>query len=298
MYSTNNKQNSLSYQSKTNNNRKKAFPFIADNLVISPSNNQIRHIVNSHILSIDKESLKSIATSNTSDISIDNPNNKMLTSVYRICVVCFLETIKLIKGTLNHIDGRKDKSPAGASDHNNGASGIKNNLKREKSVGKKKYTSPSNNRAGTGNVYYVKAKVDTALLRKRADKGKPERLEVNKDDTDLRNDNNGKSDLHKRVRCITYPASNGRTTTVKVVSASKTPQGCCLKTPSQNYSELLHEVSGNTKTFDQFLLRSSKNLGRGFKKHRSIPPPVMRTTRKSTVYRRRSLEVVMEEDEL
>ena len=114
----------------------------------------------------------------------------------------------------------------------------------------------------------------------------------------LRNDNNGKSDLHKRVRCITYPASNGRTTTVKVVSASKTPQGCCLKTPSQNYSELLHEVSGNTKTFDQFLLRSSKNLGRGFKKHRSIPPPVMRTTRKSTVYRRRSLEVVMEEDEL
>ena len=298
MYSTNNKQNSLSYQSKTNNNRKKAFPFIADNLVISPSNNQIRHIVNSHILSIDKESLKSIATSNASDISIDNPNNKMLTSVYRICVVCFLETIKLIKGTLNHMDGRKDKSPASASDHNNGASGIKNNLKREKSVGKKKYTSPSNNRAGTGNVYYVKAKVDTALLRKRADKGKPERLEENKDDTLLRNDNNGKSDLHKRVRCITYPASNGRATTVKIVSASKTPQGCCLKTPSQNYSELLHEVSGNTKTFDQFLLRSSKNLGRGFKKHRSIPPPVMRTTRKSTVYRRRSLEVVMEEDEL
>ena len=296
MYSTNNKQNSLSYQSKTNNNRKKAFPSIADNLVISSSNNQIRHIVNNHIFSIDKESLNSIATSNASDISIDNPNNKMLTSVYRICVVCFLETIKLIKGTLNHIDGRKDKFAASASNY--GASGVKTNLKREKSVGKKKYTSPSNKRAGTGNVYYVKAKVDTALLRKRVDKGKPERLEVNKDDTDLRNDNNGKSDLHKRVRCITYPASNGRTTTVKIVSASKTPQGCCLKTPTQNYSELLHSVSGNTKTFDQFLLRSSKNLGRGFKKHRSIPPPVMRTTRKSTVYRRRSLEVVMEEDEL
>ena len=298
MYSTNNKQNSLSYQSKTNNNRKKAFPFIVDNLVISSSNNQIRHIVNNHIFSIDKESLNSIATSNASDISIDNPDNKMLTSVYRICVVCFLETIKLIKGTLNHIDGRKDKSPASASSYNNGASGMKNNLKREKSVGKKKYTSASNNRAGTGNVYYVKAKVDTALLRKRADKGKQERLEVNTVDTLLRNDNNGKSDLHKRVRCITYPASNGRTTTVKVVSASKTPQGCCLKTPSQNYSELLHSVSGNTKTFDQFLLRSSKNLGRGFKKHRSIPPPIMRTTRKSMVYRRRSLEVVMEEDEL
>ena len=311
MYSTNNNQNILSYQSKTNNNRKKAYPFIADNLVNSSSNNQIRHIVNSHIFSIDKESLESISTSNASDISIDNPNNKMLTSVYRICVVCFLETIKLIKGTLNHIDGGKDKSPASASDYNDGASGIKNNLKREKSVGKKKYTSPSNNRAGTGNVYYVKAKVDTALLRKRADKGKQERPEVNKDDTLLRsevkvnkddthrrNDNNGKSDLHKRVRCITYPASNGRTTTVKVVSASKTPQGCCLKTPSQNYSELLHSVSGNTKTFDQFMLRSSKNLGRGFKKHRSIPPPMMRTTRKSAVYRRRSLEVVMEEDEL
>ena len=230
------------------------------------------------------------------DNSIVKPSNMMFISVYRICIVCFLETLKLIKGTLEQIEGRKKNNERSDSIYSDGTLSP-NSLKRERTFRKKKYSTSSNNVSSTSNVCYVRTKVDPGLIRQRANKNNQERLCASKSDTYTKYERDGNADLPKRIRSLTFPGDKGKTTTIKVLSATKTPQKCCLKNPSQNYTAMLSTLNGGTKSFDQFLIHASKNLGRGYRKRYSIPPTNIGSSRKSSVYRRRSLEVVLEEEE-
>ena len=135
------------------------------------------------------------------------------------------------------------------------------------------------------------------MIRQRVNKNNQERLCASKSETYTKHERDGNVDVPKRIRSLTFPGDNGRTTTVKVLSATKTPQKCCLKNPSQNYTALISTLNGGTKSFDQFLVHASKNLGRGYRKRYSIPPANIGSSRNGSLYRRQSLEVVLEEEE-
>lgn len=306
MFSTNTYHKLLSYQSKTNNNRKHNSLYQEKNSNISP-NKESKKAVNNHTYQLARVKLKEEDTSLASSTSIVSQNNSiMLSTVYRICIVCLLETLKLIKGTLkqmDHSNSRKDHLRTSDSINSDGASSP-TSLKRERTVRRKKYTTPPKNSSSSSaiisssnNVCYVRTKVDPVLLRQRAEKHNQERFRTVQLESSTRNDHDGKLDLPKRVRSITYPGDQGKTTTVKVLSATKTPQSCCLKSPDQNYAALMSTMNGCVKSFDQFLVHASKNLGRGNRKRSSIPYSNTFSSRNNSIRRRRSLEVVMEEDE-
>lgn len=307
MFSTNTYHKLLSYQAKTNNNRDNNSSLSQEkNSNISP-NKEIKKAVNNHAPRFAKVKLKKEGTSLASTTSIDSPSNLiMLSAVYRICIICLLETLRLIRGTLkqmDHRDSRKEYLRTSDSINSDGASSPIS-LKRERTVRRKKYTTaPKNSSSSNGiisssnNVCYVRTKVDPGLLRQRVDKHNQEKLRTLKLESYMRNDHDGKIDLPKRARSITYPGDNGKSTTIKVLSATKAPQSCCLRSPAQNYAVLMSAMNGSVKTFDQFLMHASKNLGRGNRKRSSIPSANMFSSRNSSTYRRRSLEVVLEEDE-
>ena len=297
MFSTNTHQKVLSYQSKTNNNR-------SSNLIVKVENNLLHSVKDiekavynqqyrSSKLTL-KQEITSLTSSNT---STDNPNTIMLGSVIKICIVCFLETLKLIQGTLKQIDGRKrsDGSIYDSISSDDSSSSI--SLKRERSLRKKKYSTRSQNLSSTRNVCSVSTKVNPTLLGKRADRNNLEKLCAWKHEPNMKTDQNGKIDLPKRVRSITFPGDNGKRTTIKVLSATKTPQSCCLNTPAQNYTSLVSSLNGGVQSFDQFLLHATKTLGRGSRKRYAMPHSNLSASRSSPTYRRRSLEVVLEEDE-
>lgn len=299
MFSTNTQQNVLSYQSKTNNNRSSNFLLNKEeNNLIFLTREKVEKAVKDHKHISAQVKLKSENTTIASRNSIVNPNKMMLSSVYKICIVCFFETLKLIKGTLEQIDGRRNKSGLlNSADGDSSASPVI--IKRERSV-RKKYTAAAGTRvqsSSNSNVCYVRTKVDPGLLRQRAEKYNQERRSSFKSESYNKNGRDSNVDHPKRVRSITFPGDNGRATTIKVLSATKTPQTCCLKNPSQNYAALVSSLNGNATTFDQFMVRASKNLGRGYKKRHSIPSINMGSPRNSPIFRRRSLEVVLEEDE-
>jgi hypothetical protein len=300
MFSTNTQQKVLSYQSKTNNNRSSPQLFTEENNIIF-TNNKVEKAVNIHQHRSPKVKLKSetillTASAIHMDNSIVKPSNMMFSSVYRICIVCFLETLKLIKGTLKQIDGR-EKNIESSDRTNSDGTLSPNSLKRERTIRKKKYSTSSNNVSSTSNVCYVRTKVGPGLIRQRANKINQERLCASKSDTYTKYERDINVDLPKRIRSLTFPGDRGKTTTIKVLSATKTPQKCCLKKPSQNYTALVSTLNGETKSFDQFLIQASKNLGRGYRKRFSIPSTNIGSSRNSSVYRRRSLEVVLEEEE-
>ena len=292
MFSTNTEQKVLSYQSKTNNNR------ISNSLLKEENNNLIfstknvgKAVINhKHIPAQVK--LNQENTLEKSRNSIVNPEKMMFSSVYKICVVCFFETLKLIKGTLEQIDSRRTKSGLLSSrDSDNSRNPVL--IKRERSV-RKKYTTGA---SSSSSMCSVRTKVAPGLLRQRAEKYNQERRSSSKTESYTMLDHNMNVDLPKRSRSITFPGDNGRPTTIKVLTPSKTPQNCCLKNPSQNYTALVSALNGNSKSFDQFMVRASRNLGRGYKKRNSVPPTNLRSPRNSTILRRRSLEVVLEEEE-
>jgi hypothetical protein len=297
MFSTNTQQNVLSYQSKTNNNRISNLLLKEENYLIF-STKKVGKAVKNHKHISAQVKLKEETTTIASKNSIVNPNKMMLSSVYRICIVCFFETLKLIKGTLEQIDGRRNKSGlVNIPDRDRSASPVI--IKRERTV-RKKYTTSAGTKvhsSNNNNVCYVRTKVDPGLLRQRAEKLNQERRSSFKPESYTKHERDTCADHPKRVRSITFPGDNGRATTIKVLSATKTPQTCCLKNPSQNYTSLVSALNGNSTSFDQFMVRASKNLGRGYKKRHSIPPTNIGSPRNSPIFRRRSLEVVLEEDE-
>ena len=300
MFSTNTQQNVLSYQSKTNNNRNNPQLFTEENNIIF-SNKKVEKAVNIHQrlspqFKLKAETISLTASAIYMDNSIVKPSNMMFSSVYRICIVCFLETIKLIKGTLKQIEGRKKNIESGDRIYSDGILSP-NSLKRERTIRKKKYSTSPNNVSSTNNVCYVRSKVDPGLIRQRANKNNQERLCASKSEAYTTYERDVNVDLPKRIRSLTFPGDRGKTTTIKVLSATKTQQKCCLKNPSQNYTALVSTLNGGTKSFDQFLIHASKNFGRGYRKRYSIPPTNIGSSRNNSVYRRRSLDVVLEEEE-
>ena len=163
MFSTNNQQKVLSYQSKTNNNRNSPHLFTEENNIIF-SSNKVEKAVNIYQRRSPKVKLKAqtiplTASAIHMDNSIVKPSNMMFSSVYRICIVCFLETLKLIKGTLKQIEGRNKNIENSDSIYSDGTLSP-NSLKRERTIRKKKYSTSSNNVSATSNVCYVRTKVD------------------------------------------------------------------------------------------------------------------------------------------
>ena len=296
MFSTNTEQKVLSYQSKTNNNRISEPLLREENNLIFSTKNVAKAVINHKYIPA-QINLKEENTLVKSKNSIVNPEKMMFSSVYRICVVCFFETLKLIKGTLEQIDSRRTKTGL-LSHRDSDNSGSPVTIKRERTVRKKYTTGASATKNSSSNVCYVQTKVDPGLLRQRAEKYNQERRSSVKIESYTKLDRDMNVDLPKRSRSITFPGENGKTTTIKVISATKTPQNCCLKNPSQNYTALVSALNGDAKSFDQFMIRASRNLGRGYRKRHSVPPTNLRSPRSnSPIFRRRSLEVVLEEEE-
>jgi len=295
MFSTNTEQKVLSYQSKTNNNR-------ISNLLIKEENNlifstkNVEKAVKNHKNIPAQIKLNKDKTLIKSSDSIVNPDKMMFSSVYKICVVCFFETLKLIKGTLEQIESRRTKMGQSSYRDSDGSESPVI-MKRERTV-KKKYRTGANTKINSSsNVCYVRTKVDPGLLRQRAEKYNQDRRSSFKPESYTKHGRDVNVDQPKRSRSITFPGDNGKSTTIKVLSPTKTPQTCCLKNRSQNYTALVSALNGSSTSFDQFMVRASRNLGRGYKKRHSIPPTNLGSPRGSRMFRRRSLEVVLEEEE-
>jgi len=205
----------------------------------------------------------------------------------------------------------KEDGPSSTSDSiNHDGNMMSPILRREKSFSKRrKYvmtpsasppiatdTSPKN------NVCYIRSKVDPGILRQRINKQNQEQLRLLQRESYMKTLRSGETkDLHNRVRAVTYPGGTSDTnTTIKVISASKSPQNCCSKTPMEHYHAVMAaSASGGLRSFDEFLVQSSKNLGRvsSSGRRRFSSTPLVFTKRRASNYRKTSLDIVREEEE-
>lgn len=306
MYSTNTYDKSLSYQAKTNNNRNCQVSSLSQEQNNISPNTKIQRSVNNHTHHFATVKLKEESIISSSTVINDPRESRMLSTVYRICIVCLLETLRFIKVTLKQMDhhDRKNEDSSGGDSINSDGASSPTGLRREQTVRRKRYTISQRNSASSNgnissrnNVCYVRTKVDPGVMRQRADKHSQETRRTFQSDSCTKNGRDEKPDLPKRSRSITFPGENGKNTTIKVLSTTKVPQSCCLRNPSQNYAALISSMNGGGKSFDQFLMHASRNLGRGNRKRSNAPFANNFLSRSPSTYRRRSLEVVLEEDE-
>jgi hypothetical protein len=210
--------------------------------------------------------LKEETSSNFFDIrNIDNAIVKlcymMLSSIYRICIVCFMETLKWIKTTLKSIEGRTQN----VGDIENIVSDCTSrgiSLRRERIVQTMKYSSTFNDMPSTSKVY-------PGSLRERTNKANPFE---SKYQSYMKYERAGKGEFPKNLRFVTFPSDDRNSTTIKVLTATRSPHKCCLAIFFHNHTQVVSRLHDSLQTIDMTLRHNSMTLEGGYGKRYIISP--------------------------
>ena len=226
--------------------------------------------------------------------------NMLLSSVYRICIACFMVTLNVIKATMKSIEKRK-QNVEDIENIGNDYISSQIGVKREKKQ-KKKYSSTFNDLSCTSNVWYARTKVNRGLLRARTNKNiqaKPLEFQHQSHMNFARN-----VEIPKHLRFMTCPSDNRNTTTIKILSGTKSPHKCCIGNPFQNYTAVVSKLHDGVKTIDKTLGHNPRNVERASRKpyQRFVRyQPITRNndiqSNCNSLYGQRCLEVILELEE-